>query len=97
MNWMNKLSELYKTALIVVFKSIAIIMILGGLLLTLCIIADVVFNLGWGYPWWSVFFCILYVGLSITIYKTIPGTIKYLESRRSASIRLNGNDHEELR
>jgi hypothetical protein len=81
MDLIGKFRALYKT--IVLFKFISIVMIAVGVLIALCILADNIFRFGWGYPWWSFFFCILYVGMSILIYRAIPGVIGYLANQQN--------------
>jgi membrane protein implicated in regulation of membrane protease activity len=96
MDFTTKFSGIYKAILLALFKFISIIMIIVGLLIALCIVADNVFHLGWGYPWWSFIFCILYVGISIMVYRAIPGVIGYLESQRSRPASHNRNGDEDL-
>lgn len=57
----------YKVAIAFVFEAISIAMILVGVIISLCVIANSIFDLGWGYPWWGLLFCIVYLGLAIAI------------------------------
>jgi hypothetical protein len=88
----RNIGHLYRTLLIAVFKTISIAMILVGLLIALCIVADKIFQLGWGYPWWSLFFCIVYIGISATIYRAIPSFVAHVDRQRGGSAGSKGND-----
>lgn len=57
----------YKVAIAFVFEAISIAMIVVGVIVSLCVIANNIFDIGWGYPWWSLLFCIVYVGVAIAI------------------------------
>lgn len=96
MRMTKKAADAYKAALVAIFKLISAVMIIVGLVLTLCIVADHTFQLGWGYSWWSLSFCILYVGIAMMIFRTTPGGIAYLKSERGRSTRLPGNHRDDL-
>jgi membrane protein implicated in regulation of membrane protease activity len=79
----RKLGVMYRTAIIVLFKLLALLMIAAGVLIALLILADKMLNLGWGYPWWALLFCVLYIGVSILIYRGTPSAMRYLDERKN--------------
>jgi hypothetical protein len=76
-----KFGALYRTIIVFLFKLISLLMIAVGVLIALLILADKMLHLGWGYPWWALLFCALYIGVSISIYRSIPSAITYLDKR----------------
>jgi hypothetical protein len=79
---METVDAIYKVVLVIVFKTISLFMIIVGIIIALCIIIDNIFRLGWGYPWWSLPFCIIYIVIAVTIYKFIPNVIVYIKRLR---------------
>ena len=95
MRFAENIGHLYRVLLIALFKIISIAMILVGLLIAFCVVADKIFHLGWGYPWWSLLFCFAYIGLSVAVYRAIPGFVAYIDRRVGGSARnrnSGGND-----
>ncbi len=75
----ESISRVFRVLVIALSKVISVAMMLGGLLIALCIVADNLFHLGWGYPWWSLFFCIIFIALSAMIYRAIPSLVAHVE------------------
>lgn len=67
--------RIFRLVVIILFKAISIAMIVVGTLIAFCIIADLTLKLGWGYPWWSLPFCALFIGLAVMLNRTLPGFI----------------------
>ena len=93
MRLVENVSHYYRVFLIALFKIIAMAMILVGILITLCIVADKIFHLGWGYPWWSLLFSLVYIGVAATIYRATPSFVAYIE-RQVGESASNGNRRE---
>jgi hypothetical protein len=93
----ENIGTFYRVFIIALFRIISVAMILVGLLIALCIIADNIFHLGWGYPWWSLFFCIVYVGLSGMIYRAIPNFAAYVARQVGSHASTRTNNHKDDR
>ncbi|TPM21634.1 hypothetical protein [Mesorhizobium sp. B2-3-5] len=63
-------SASYKATIAFIFHVISIAMIAVGVIISLCVIADNIFDLSWGYRWWSFLFCIAYLGVAIAINRS---------------------------
>lgn len=88
---MNNKGTIYRAALVAVFKAISVAMIIVGLIITLCVVADNMFGLGWGYPWWSLLFCVVYIGIAVAIYRSMPGFVGHIERLRNGNGRSDGS------
>jgi hypothetical protein len=86
----EKAKNMYKSVLIVVFKTISALMIIFGIIITFCVLADKVFGLEWGYPWWSFIFCFVYIGMAIGIYRSVPSFVGYIDRLRGNPGRRDG-------
>ena len=88
---MDRIGTIYRTSLVVVFRAISIVMMMVGFVITLCVLADNMFGLGWGYPWWSLLFCVVYIGIAVAIYRSMPGFVGYIERLRNGNGRGDGS------
>lgn len=80
---MDRTRNIYKTTVVVVSKTISIGTIMVGFVIALCVVADNIFGLGWGYPWWSFLFCIVYIAVAIAINRSISGFVGYIDRLRN--------------
>lgn len=57
----------YKLVLFNLIKWIGAMMIAVWVLLFILIVCDLLFDLDWGYPWWSALFALALIAISLAI------------------------------
>jgi hypothetical protein len=81
MPFADSLRRAYRVLFVVLVKVFSVAMILVGVLIALCVIADRLFHLGWGYPWWSLIGCVGYIALSFVFYRATTSFVAHVDRK----------------
>ena len=70
----------YYRALYTAIKWVAVAMIAVGAIIFACVLLDWFGHAGWGYPWWSLPFLIVYIAVSVIIWKLAANALRRISS-----------------
>lgn len=62
---------------------ISLLMIVVGAVIGLCMMADWIWHLGWGYPWWGAAFVVLYILIAFAINRASKAWLGRLRKSNS--------------